>query len=57
MNRFAIYYRSAFVAVLMTASALADPVDELLREEMRERRIPGVVLTVIKDGNEVKSAA
>lgn len=36
---------------------LADPVDDLLREELSKLQVPGAALTVIKDGKEVKSAA
>lgn len=35
--------------------ASADPVDDLVREEMRTHRIPGVALMVIKDGQELKT--
>jgi D-alanyl-D-alanine carboxypeptidase len=41
--------------VLLTATALADKVDAYVREEMKERDIPGVALTVIKNGKRIKT--
>ncbi|MBP9901037.1 MAG: beta-lactamase family protein [Verrucomicrobia subdivision 3 bacterium] len=37
--------------------AQADPVDDLVLQEMHTHQIPGVALTVIKHGREVKTAA
>ena len=57
MNRFASCFAVTVAAALVTATGLADAVDDLLRKEMNEQRIPGAALTVIKDGKVVKSAA
>ena len=37
--------------------AHADPVDDLVQQEMNTHRIPGVALAVVKDGREIKAAA
>lgn len=45
----------AFTTCLRIAHA--DPVDDLVRQEMHTHRIPGVALVVIKAGREIKTAA
>lgn len=47
------------VTALLLQSALvrADQVDDYVREQMAKKRIAGVVVKVIQDGHEVKSAA
>jgi CubicO group peptidase (beta-lactamase class C family) len=57
MNRFRTSCFAALAALLLTTTTLADPVDDLLREEMSNHHIPGAALMVILDGKAVKSAA
>lgn len=42
---------------LSSCVACADPVDDYLKAEMEKRRIPGLALNVIRDGQSVKTAA
>ena len=49
---------SLLCAALLSASASAhaDPVDELIRKEMAAHQIPGLALTVIQKGRRIKTA-
>src|SRR5688572_25099293 len=42
-------------AVFLTGTALADIVNAYVREKMKESDIPGVALTVIKNGKRIKT--
>ena len=44
------------IAASIVAPSLADEVDDYIRAEMKERRIPGVALTIIQDGHRIKTA-
>src|SRR5438874_3497063 len=45
-------------AMLVTGrSASADRVDDYIKAEMEQRRIPGAALMIIQDGNSIKTAA
>ena len=49
---------TAIVIVLLTVLSIgADPVDDLLQEEIRKRHIPGLSVAVVHDGKVVKTAA
>ncbi len=37
--------------------ARADPIDDLVQQEMNTHRIPGVALVVVRDGRTIKTAA
>src|SRR5687767_6079401 len=41
--------------VLLSATAFADKTDNFVREKMKESDIPGVALTVIKNGKRIKT--
>jgi D-alanyl-D-alanine carboxypeptidase len=45
----------AFITCLQIARA--DPIDDLVQQEMNTHRIPGVALVVIRDGRAIKTAA
>ena len=45
------------VALLVSQAGRADQVDQYIKSQMREHRIPGVALKIIKDGKPVKTAA
>ena len=42
------------LALVSSASALADAVDDFVRAQMKSAHIPGVAIAVIKDGRPVK---
>jgi CubicO group peptidase (beta-lactamase class C family) len=42
---------------LLAQSALADQVDKYVKAEMEKREIPGVALTIVRDGKTTKTAA
>src|SRR5690242_8062596 len=46
----------AAIALTLQA-AQADRVDDYIREQMAEHKIPGTVLKVIRDGKEIKTAS
>lgn len=51
-------FRFLLLAVLMQLNPVhADQTDDYVREQMARRRIPAVVLKVVQDGQEVKTAA
>ncbi len=53
-------FLSTLIVVTVLAHGLsgwADPTDDFIRQEMAARRIPGVALTVIQNGEAVKTAA
>ena len=46
---------SAFCSALIATSALADPVDDYVRAQMKARGLPGVSIAIVKDGRIVKA--
>src|SRR2546423_9105645 len=52
-----VYTTALFVAAcLVSLSAKGDRVDDYIRAQMAEHRIPGVAVTVIQNGNSAKTA-
>ncbi|GAB4458891.1 MAG: hypothetical protein OHK0029_20770 [Armatimonadaceae bacterium] len=45
-----------FLLLCLPVSALADPVDDLVREALKENDIPGAAVAVLRDGKVVKMA-
>lgn len=45
------------ILLLVASTACGDPVDDYLKTQMREHRIPGLVVNVIRDGKSMKTAA
>ncbi|MCI0414575.1 serine hydrolase [bacterium] len=43
------------ILILFTAIAFADPVDDFVKKQMEERKIPGLSIAVIKNGEIVKT--
>ncbi len=53
-----IRFWASLVAVLFASPVVhADQVDNYLRSQMRQHRIPGLTLKIIRDGKEIKTAA
>ena len=57
MKQRAILYSLLATALLASPLARADRVDDYIRGEMDQRRIPGVALAIVRDGKPVKTAA
>lgn len=45
------------VVLLLCASGCEDGVDSYIKEQMEDRQIPGIALTIIENGKRIKSAA
>ncbi len=51
------FVRAALLLALLASAALADKVDEFVKAEMEKRQVPGVALTIVRAGQEAKTAA
>lgn len=53
MKQYLLVVASIFISQL----AIADPVDDYIKAEIKKREIPGAALTIIRDGKSTKTAA
>ncbi len=57
MRQFCPVFLISAYAILLAPCASADRVDDFIKEEMTRHQIPGVALTIIRNGEPIKTAA